>query len=634
MYVLDLAGRNFRGLEDFPHVGGVIYADDETFEERMQRLLERLTDLVEERQARFGDAKVTGFYEYNQQAKPDEILPAILVVMDNIAILHENYQNLVENTIIPLVRRSAASGVTFAVSSNSPTGLHRLGPLLGTWITLRQNKPEVYLDIVGRGAVELADIPGRGYIRQERRPLEFQTALPVGVFDQPGGDSRREGEELGLMAAAMSTVWNARPRPAALAPVSIDVLETRTLTSLLREAPPPRSTRIQAVLGVDNDLKPALIDLMRQSPHFSITGPARSGRTTVLYNWALSLAERYPPDRVALLLIDLQRKFVGYGGHRRLNDLPHVKAVAFDLDELEQMTAKLTSMVKQLATPDDQAREIFVLIDNFDDAVAEMENSAVARDLGLLVRRNAHLGLHVVVVGGRGASAFELQRRIRSAGFGVGLRTAEAVSALDASRTPAGLRTGAELAVGRGYVVRSGQTMLIQMANPYEDVGTPSRNGVVKSGNDAAEDGDGNEAAVQALDAWIERIRAKYGGYPPGWDALAEEGAPTTTVAVPLNPRLVELGDLVRQLARWELGQLKSTPSLEPLVSLAVAQFLPESWSDEPKLRHLVGEGLIQMDGGNRWSEVWDDTSKILTVQQRLAQAAKAEEAQANGVAN
>jgi hypothetical protein len=103
---------------------------------------------------------------------------------------------------------------------------------------------------------------------------------------------------------------------------------------------------------------------------------------------------------------------------------------------------------------------------------------------------------------------------------------------------------------------------------------------------------------------------------------------------VPLNPRLVELGDLVRQLARWELGQLKSTPSLEPLVSLAVAQFLPESWSDEPKLRHLVGEGLIQMDGGNRWSEVWDDTSKILTVQQRLAQAAKAEEAQANGVAN
>src|SRR5205823_12819756 len=50
MYVLDLGGRNFRSLEDFPHCGGVSYADDETFEERMQRLLERLTDIIEERQ--------------------------------------------------------------------------------------------------------------------------------------------------------------------------------------------------------------------------------------------------------------------------------------------------------------------------------------------------------------------------------------------------------------------------------------------------------------------------------------------------------------------------------------------------------------------------------------------------------
>ena len=49
VYVLDLGGRNFRTLEALPHVGAVIYADEEAYEERLQRLLDKLGRMVDER---------------------------------------------------------------------------------------------------------------------------------------------------------------------------------------------------------------------------------------------------------------------------------------------------------------------------------------------------------------------------------------------------------------------------------------------------------------------------------------------------------------------------------------------------------------------------------------------------------
>ena len=94
--------------------------------------------------------------------------------------------------------------LTFVISANSPMGLwSKLLTLFGTQLTFKQNDAGRYADIVGRGAVELADIAGRGYMRVDRRPLQIQSALPVGVFTQPGGDGLRATDELAAMARAM-----------------------------------------------------------------------------------------------------------------------------------------------------------------------------------------------------------------------------------------------------------------------------------------------------------------------------------------------------------------------------------------------------------------------------------------------
>ena len=68
------------------------------------------------------------------------------------------------------------------------------------------------MDIVGRGAIEIDDIAGRGYIRVGRRPLLFHAAQPVGIFDElDGRDTRTEGDELRLMARHMKEKIAAEP---------------------------------------------------------------------------------------------------------------------------------------------------------------------------------------------------------------------------------------------------------------------------------------------------------------------------------------------------------------------------------------------------------------------------------------
>jgi DNA segregation ATPase FtsK/SpoIIIE-like protein len=102
-YVLDLGGRTFRCLEDLPHVGAVLYADDATFEERLQRLLEKLERMVAKRQQILSASDAASVYEYNARF-PDRALPIVLVAIDNVAELHENHEGLVETTLIPLLR--------------------------------------------------------------------------------------------------------------------------------------------------------------------------------------------------------------------------------------------------------------------------------------------------------------------------------------------------------------------------------------------------------------------------------------------------------------------------------------------------------------------------------------------------
>ena len=341
IYVLDLGGRNYRSLEALPHIGAVIYADEESFDERLERLMDKLAALADQRGQEFAAAGASNLYEYNQRF-PERALPAVLVVIDNFAPLHESYEMFVEAAVIPLVRRSLALGISFVTATNTPNNIpSRLLGLFGEQITFKQSNPDRYLDIVGRGAIEIDDIPGRGYMRVGRRPLLFQAALPVGALaaagnpksqrdaergtQSAGRDVQPEADELGRLATNMAAVAGSSTRRHP--PERIDVLpEIVPLLAMLEGAPSVRPNRIEAVLGQSVNLQPAVFDLKRSGLHFQVIGPPVAGKTTVLYNFVFSLAYRYSPEQVMLVLVDPQRRFAEYGGQHRLGELPHVVA--------------------------------------------------------------------------------------------------------------------------------------------------------------------------------------------------------------------------------------------------------------------------------------------------------------------
>jgi len=509
-YVLDLGGRNLRSLAELPHTGAIIYADEEAFEERLQRLIRKLDQLMSERQRMLSTSDAKDFYDFNARF-PERRMPAVLVLIDNFAELQENQETLVEMELMPLVRASLGAGITFAVTANTHNNLlSKLFALFSERITFRQSDPDRYIDIVGRGAVEFGDVPGRGYIRRNGRPLMFHIGQPAGVIAAEGRRLRSEAEEIRQMGTHMRAVlaargeWRSRPEPITTLPALV------SLSDMLKAATTENTRRVEAVLGQNDRLLPALFDLKRMGPHFAIAGPPLSGKTTTIYNWVLSLAERYDPRRLNFVLIDTQRRTFDYNGARSFEELPHVLATVWEPEDVPGVVAALKQEATTLAD-DPSKREIFVVIDNYDDFSEENESKhELVRDLSGLARRYGRDGLHFVIAGNLDGTVDDLAKRIKLSGYGVGLRTSGALENLNVQRLPPGL-DARELPIGRGYIVKAGQTAMIQIATPYE-----------LAGAEDIDDDEEERGNAQALDRWIEQLAAKYPEQRAQWTAVDE----------------------------------------------------------------------------------------------------------------
>jgi S-DNA-T family DNA segregation ATPase FtsK/SpoIIIE len=540
VYVVDLGGRNFRALEGLPHVGTVIYTDEEAYDERFGRLLDMLDRTIAQRQTLLAEAGVNTIYRYNSLRQSATQLPAVLVVIDNFSELWDSQELLVENTLAPLIRRALAAGVTFVVASSGGSMASSIRSLFGQRITLYQSNPDRYFDLVGRDAIDFGAIPGRGYVRRDQRPLMFHAARPVGLLNvtQPF-DAFAEIDEMQRIVTNMSLYAS---QGAPMRSLQIGILpELVPLQAMLGLAPTPTDDTIAGVIGQEGTLQPALVDLRRMGPHFTIVGPPFSGKTTVLYNWIITLALRYPPARVPMILVDMQRRLFDYGGRHKLTELPHVLATVDEIEELVELMPRLRNACAALAEAD-PPRELFIFIDNFDDFGDELVNKRqLDQELAQLARRAGRDGLHFVIAGSTELTIItaELRRRVQASNYGLGLRIGQALDTLRVNKRPAGMQNK-ELPIGRGYLVKAGAATLLQVATPYTDqVGeTPFSAGIAAT-------------PVQALDGWVERILARYPDERALWGKPAAAITPADGAAPDLqfDLRTLQLIELLRRIA-------------------------------------------------------------------------------------
>lgn len=480
IYILDFGGRAMSVMSDLPHVGAVITAEEE---ERVNRVLRKVSDIIDQRQVIFSEAKANNLDSYNLN-HPQKPLPAILVVMDNFAEFKEYYEGLLP-PLISLVRESRAYGVYFLISADIPGSLSgKLFNLITERFTLKLSDPTAYSEIVGRGVpADLSTVPGRGYVRIGNTPLEFQTALSFTPDENdPGGLGK-----LSKFCARAKEMWDGKWKGEK--PSSIETLPLRySLENLLKQTAIPEIRRINSVLGIDDrTLEPSLIDLERQGPHMVVIGQPFSGKTTSLRTMILSTAASYSPDEVMMILVDYSRK-LWKGSETSLKDLPHVVET---VDNIEQLDELLENMKVESADFDThpKRRKIMIFIDNYDAFTDDSrKKTGFFENLSSLIRNYQTAGIFMVVAGSLAimSASDDLRKVFAAPSFGLALKSADAVSRLN-GKFPRSL-ADADLPMGRAFLVRSGITSMLQVATPYA--------------ND--EDIDGS------LDLWVRRIKELY----------------------------------------------------------------------------------------------------------------------------
>src|SRR5207253_486329 len=149
------------------------------------------------------------------------------------------------DTLISLVRDGRSYGIHFILTAEQTTSLPgKLFSLFTERLTLKLADAGDYATVVGRGVPGIDDIPGRGFVAIDRKPLEFQTALPVATTQREESAGVDDTQKLVTLTQTMNRAWVGKR------PEGINTLPTVIpLKSLLPDQPP---ARIVTILGTED----------------------------------------------------------------------------------------------------------------------------------------------------------------------------------------------------------------------------------------------------------------------------------------------------------------------------------------------------------------------------------------------
>src|SRR5262249_6689812 len=206
---------------------------------------------------------------------------------------------------------------------------------------------------------------------------------------------------------------------------------------------------------VDFDLSPIKVTMHQSGPHLVIMGPPSSGRSTALRTLLLSIAAHYPPDKVAFALVDFRSRLMRFG----LDSLPHIFKTANSAQELQALAEALKAEFQG----NDKPREIFVLIDDY-DLIAAQDRVPAIDTLAELARQYGTEGLYFVITLTPNSvrQSDPIYKNVLLSRFAL---TFDANTLLELGVRGVSFGTGA-VPTGRGFLVRSGQPTLLQVATP------------------------------------------------------------------------------------------------------------------------------------------------------------------------
>ena len=381
IYIIDFGGRLLKQLEMLPHIGSVVTLDEF---ERLERLFKFLFKIMDDRRDYL--SKI-GIGTFSALRTIEQKLPAIILIIDNYANFRETYEEY-EDKVVQIVRDGANLGIYVVITVNDTSSVRlRLTSNINMAIALQMVEVADYAAIVGRtdGLVPAA-IPGRGLIRGNP-PLEFQTALP-----QKGGNDAERAKNLRDLIRAIANSWNGQKAP------SIPIMPTNVTFSDMAISNQEIQNMAQLAnslivpLGLQfSDLNPLLVD-MNINSSFLITGPARSGKTTLLKTWITALTKYYDSKTVKIFVIDSHKSDL-----KSISSLSHIEDYINTNESIDILSQKIAKIFEERKN-DYKHRPFYVIfIDDMLDSYNDITNDNIKSILLSIIRYGQKSGIYTII---------------------------------------------------------------------------------------------------------------------------------------------------------------------------------------------------------------------------------------------
>ncbi|MCA9922470.1 MAG: hypothetical protein KC421_08860 [Anaerolineales bacterium] len=357
-------------FEQLPHLQTFIQLNES---ERIMRLLKFLQAEIDRRLTLLRTARLDSMDSY-RSANTDQWLPAIVILIEDVTSFLTDYP--VYLTELEEIMSSCATvDLHIILGATSMRGVHpRVQQQVHNRIVLGARQVTDTVEAFNKRSKPLPDIPGRGYLFHNQEIAECQVASPqldVGKDETRSADMAQLQHLIQKMSEAWQEPSYLQPLPTIQSLPKVIRLQNLWKSHIISERGYEQAT---AAMGLNYEsLAPVYLDYNLLEPYNLITGPPKSGKTSMLMLICLATATALSPDHAEILIF-------GFKPNHPLSSLQRLPHVQFAGNPNKAMHL-LTELERNLQERADSYQE---LMENTVSSVEDLQKITPKRSILLI----------------------------------------------------------------------------------------------------------------------------------------------------------------------------------------------------------------------------------------------------------